>query len=115
MDKAAFANYCTCNERQKNQKENDVYYYFDLISKRGLYISKSILSELIEDPGLEFGVETNLGSKLYIEYQITTTYAPYHGPPEGYDNYYEENDNSYCGACGESPCRCSDPERTSTL
>lgn len=31
------------------------------------------------------------------------------------DNYYNRNDEAYCAACSESPCACSDPERTSTL
>ena len=32
-----------------------------------------------------------------------------------HEDYYDNNDyDSYCGACGEDPCMCSDPEQTST-
>ena len=29
--------------------------------------------------------------------------------------YQDDCEDSYCGACMESPCRCSDPEKTSTV
>lgn len=36
-------------------------------------------------------------------------------PEYHHDSYDDIVDSSYCGACQESPCMCSDPERTSTV
>jgi hypothetical protein len=34
--------------------------------------------------------------------------------PEDDNFFYVSDDNSFCDACQQSPCMCSDPERTST-
>lgn len=75
-------------------------------------INENTIKTLADKSIREFCEEFNLMKDLERE-KMEENYDSYYNND---NDFYEGNsDPNYCGACGESPCMCSDPERTSTI
>jgi hypothetical protein len=71
-------------------------------------INEFTIKALVDKSIQEFCEEYKLTKELERE-----KYASYYNYCS--DSEEDNSDPDYCGACGESPCMCSDPERTSTI
>jgi len=80
------------------------------LQDKGEQFEKNIIYKIYYERGWEYAVDC----VDYDENRILEAMADEHMAEMNYRYYGQDNGSSYCEACQNSPCICSDREKTST-
>jgi hypothetical protein len=72
---------------------------------------KTILNNLFDFSSEEYKTKVweKVSHQNWLDYEEQKTHTR-----KSVEDYYDDEDEDFCNACQNSPCICSDPERTST-
>lgn len=80
------------------------------LKEKGEKFDKETINKIYYERGWEYAID----NVEYNENRILEAMADEHIEEMNYKYYGQDDESSYCEACQNSPCICSDRERTST-